>query len=101
MYEGAADFPSSKGGSGKPSLCMLTGVLAVSSAKKKDVWLSEDACLAGLSKVGVPVRLRGREKLKDGRGSGADMSELIEGDLWYEPMAGGANPLLEDGFLAS
>src|SRR3569833_110835 len=95
MYEGAAVLPSSADGSGKPSLVMLTGVLAVSSARMKEAWLSEEACLAGVSRPGVPARLKGREKLKEGRGSGADASELMDGDLRYEPKAGETMPLLE------
>lgn len=74
--------PSSPMTSGNPSLVMLIGVWADSSASIKDAWLSEDACLAGESSVGVPARLRGREKLNDGRGNGAERSELIDGDLW-------------------
>lgn len=61
---------------------MLTGVCAVSSASTKDGWLSDEACRVGGSRPGVPVRLSGREKLKAGRGKGAEASELIEGDLW-------------------
>ncbi len=62
---------------------MLTGVLTVSSARmKEEAWLSEEACLAGVSRPGVSARLIGREKLNDGRGRGADMSELMDGDLW-------------------
>lgn len=58
---------------------MLTGVCADSSARIKDGWLSDDACLVGMSRPGVPARLSGREKLKDGRGS-ADESDATDGD---------------------
>jgi hypothetical protein len=63
---------------------MLTGVWAESSARMKEGWLSEDACLDGDSKTGVPALLMGREKLKEGRGR-ADDSELTEGDRRAEP----------------
>lgn len=71
---------------------MLIGVWAVSSAKTNEGWLSEDACRDGVSKPGVPDRLRGREKLNEGRGSEA--TELMEGDRWYWELAaaGDANP---------
>jgi len=65
---------------------MLTGVFAASSARMKDGWLSEEACLEGTS-MGIPVPLallKGREKLKEGRGSlvpPTEISELMEGDL--------------------
>lgn len=59
---------------------MLTGVWA-SSARKNEGWLSEEACLEGRSKEGVPARLSGREKLKEGRGR-PDESDAMEGDLW-------------------
>ncbi len=59
---------------------MLTGVWA-SSARKNEGWLSEEACLEGKSKDGVPARLSGREKLNDGRGR-PDASDATEGDLW-------------------
>lgn len=59
---------------------MLTGVFAVSSAKIKEAWLSEEGWRAGESKPGVPDRVMGLEKLKDGRGS-PEASELMEGDL--------------------
>jgi hypothetical protein len=58
---------------------MLTGVCTESSASTKEGWLSDDACLDGRSKLGVPARLRGREKLNDGRGN-TDDSELTDGD---------------------
>ena len=67
--------------SGKPSPVILTGVLAVSSVRTNDVWLSEEVCRSGKSKLGVPARLSGREKLKDGRGS-SDAFEQTEGDRW-------------------
>lgn len=63
---------------------MLTGVCADSSAKTKDGWLSDDACREGISKLGVPARLRGLEKLNEGRGK-ADESDPMDGDLWNEP----------------
>ena len=54
----------------------------MSSASTKEGWLSEDACREGIgiSMVGVPDRLMGLEKLKEGRGRGAETSELTEGD---------------------
>ena len=61
---------------------MLIGVCAVSSARTKDGWLSEEAWREGMSMDGVPDRLKGREKLKEGRGRGAEASELIDGDRW-------------------
>ena len=86
---------------------MLTGVLAVSSARKKEGWLSDDACRDGMS-IGSPValaRLNGREKLNAGRGKRVppmDMSELMEGDLRRECADGdigeAENPLLEENF---
>jgi hypothetical protein len=45
----------------------------------KEGWLSEDAWREGESKLGVPARLNGREKLNEGRGR-TDDSELTEGD---------------------
>lgn len=72
--------------SGKPSLCILTGVCAVSSARINEGWLSPDACRVGIS-IGNPfalARLNGREKLKAGLGNRvppADISEPIDGDL--------------------
>jgi hypothetical protein len=63
----------------KASLCMLIGVWAVSSARIKEGWLSDDACRCGVSKPGVPALLNGLEKLNDGLGNEA--TELIEGDL--------------------
>jgi hypothetical protein len=59
---------------------MLTGVCAESSAKTNEGWLSEDACLEGESKPGVPARLIGLETLNDGRGK-ADESDPTDGDL--------------------
>lgn len=61
----------------------------MSSAKIKDGWLSDEACRDGESKLGVPALLKGREKLKDGRGR-ADDSELTEGDLRAELKDGAA-----------
>lgn len=58
---------------------MLIGVLAESSARMNEDWLSEDAWRAGVSNTGVPTRLNGLEKLNEGRGS-PDASELIDGD---------------------
>jgi hypothetical protein len=81
MYEGAA-LPSSTDMSGNPSLFMLMGVCAVSSASTNEAWVSEEVCRVGVSGPGVPARLSGREKLKDGRGRGTETSELIEADLW-------------------
>jgi hypothetical protein len=69
----------------KASLCMLTGVWAVSSAKMKDGWLSDEAWRVGISNPGVPALLSGREKLKDGRGS-ADESDAADGDLLKEEL---------------
>jgi hypothetical protein len=86
-YVGAAPFSGVL--SGKPSLCMLTGVCAVSSARMNEGWLSEDACREGIS-IGIPFipfildRLMGREKLNAGLGNlvpPTDISEQIEGDL--------------------
>lgn len=53
-----------------------------------DGWLSDEACLVGMSNPGVPALLIGREKLKDGRGN-AEESDAVEGDrLNVELMAG-------------
>jgi hypothetical protein len=73
-------LPSSATLSGKPSLLKLTGVWAVSSARINDGWLSDEVCRDGVSSPGVPARLKGLEKLKDGLGRGADMSEATDGD---------------------
>jgi len=56
------------------------------------------------SRPGVPALLRGLEKLKDGRGRGADRSDAIEGDRWACGKAGEAAweleiPLPLDNFL--
>lgn len=59
---------------------MLTGVWTESSAKMKEGWLSDEACLEGKSIPGVPALLRGREKLKFGLGK-TDDSDPTEGDL--------------------
>lgn len=65
---------------------MLTGVCAVSSARTKEGWLSDDACREGIS-TGSPfilARLSGLEKLNAGLGRRVpptDISELIDGDL--------------------
>lgn len=68
---------------------MLIGVVASSSPRKIEEWLSEDGCRTGgsnrgvsnpgVSGPGVPARLIGREKLKAGRGS-SEIFELMEGD---------------------
>lgn len=84
---------------------MLTGVCAESSASTNDGWLSDEACLVGISRLGVPARLMGLEKLRDGRGR-ADESEATDGDRWNELMAGDgaalARPTLAaDGFRES
>lgn len=92
MYDGAAGL-SPAGPSGKPSPCMLTGVCAESSARRKEAWLSDEAWRAGGSKLGVPTLLIGLEKLNDGRGK-PDVSELIEGDRWYGGNAGESTPAL-------
>lgn len=66
---------------------MLTGVCTESSAKTKEGWLSEDACLEGASsleggsKLGVPARLSGLEKLNEGRGRTAESKEPTDEDL--------------------
>ncbi len=75
---------------------MLMGVLAVSSARMKEAWLSDEACLEVVSKLGVPARLMGREKLNEGRGRGADMSELTDGDRWKGCREGETKPLLDE-----
>ena len=56
----------------------------MSSASMNEGWLSEDACLVGESNVGVPARLMGLEKLKEGRGRAED-SELTDGERLSEP----------------
>lgn len=64
---------------------MLMGVWAESSfAKTKEGWLSDEACRVGVSSPGVPARLIGREKLKEGRGRGIEASELTDGERWKE-----------------
>jgi hypothetical protein len=40
-----------------------------------------------MSRLGVPARLRGREKLNDGLGKGDD-SDPTDGDLWFDPNEG-------------
>jgi hypothetical protein len=105
---------------------MLTGVWTVSSAKRKEGWLSEEACRVGVStaccvgvsgftvkSTGILIALAlliGLEKLKAGRGNRVpptEISELMEGDLGICcctcPMLGDVGdvdiPLLEDSFL--
>jgi hypothetical protein len=93
MYVGAEEAGSFGKLSRNPSPFMLTGVLAVSSVRMKEAWLSEEACRAGISKLGVPARLNGLEKLKEGRGN-PEASEHIEGDRWYGGKAGDIMPML-------
>jgi hypothetical protein len=108
-YEGAA--PVSLLVSGKLSLCMLTGVCAVSSARTNEGWLSDDACRVGISTgAGMPVRLallNGLEKLNEGFGRRVpptDISELTDVDLALEyrpgemPVGDDDKPLPIDGF---
>jgi len=86
---------------------MLTGVCAVSSARTKEGWLSDDACRDGTS-AGIPFTLallKGREKLNAGRGKRVpptDISEEIDGDLWIGCIVGDIgevdSPLLDDSF---
>lgn len=93
MYEGAEEAGSVGRASGNPSPVMLTGVFAVSSVSINEAWLSEEACRSGMSKLGVPARLSGLEKLNDGRGS-PEASEQTEGDRWYGGNAGDIMPVL-------
>lgn len=61
---------------------LLSAVEAASSGGKKDPWLSDDIVRAGGSKLGVPARLIGLEKLNCGRGS-PEASEATDGERWY------------------
>lgn len=73
----------------------------MSSVKTNDPWLSVDFWRTGGSKLGVPALLSGLEKLNDGLGSGADMSDAIEGDLWNDALGDGEMrppPLLVENF---
>lgn len=78
---------------------MLTGVCTESSARTKEGWLSDEACLVGMSKLGVPDLLSGLEKLKEGLGR-PEESEATDGDRWNEPaldkMPGAAKAVLPD-----
>ena len=58
-----------------------------------EAWLSEEAWRSGISKLGVPARLNGLEKLNDGRGR-PEASEQTEGDRWYGGKAGDIIPVL-------
>lgn len=97
---------------------MLTGVCAVSSARTKEGWLSDDACRVGISTgagADMPLmlaRLNGLEKLKAGFGRcvpPTDLSELMDGDLAAAdeknpgdiPVGEADKPLPIDGFRCS
>ena len=84
-------MPSPRLLSRNPSLCILTGVWAVSSVRINEGWLSEEACREGAE--GVPSvgwlldLLMGREKLKAGLGRcvpPTEYSELTDGDRGME-----------------
>lgn len=79
---------------------MLTGVCTVSSARmNEEGWLSEEACRAGMSHAGVPARLMGLEKLKEGRGR-AEESDAIDGDLLKDELKAGEGIGLANAILA-
>jgi hypothetical protein len=48
---------------------------------------------------GVPARLSGREKLKDGRGNAAETSELSEGDRLKDAFTGGVTTGIDSALL--
>lgn len=73
---------------------MLTGVWADSSARMKDGWLSDEACLVGMSRPEAPMLLMGLEKLREGRGT-MEESEATDGDLRKEPATGECTALVK------
>jgi hypothetical protein len=71
------------------------GVWAVSSVRTNG-WLSDDACLEGISRGGSLALLSGLEKLNvglDRRLPVVESSELIDGDLGIGCMKGDAGEL--------